>query len=323
MPRALLTDRMWDLWVRPIAHLFTDAGWEIVHSRHKYPMTVAQIREQLPGIHALMCNDRDEVTAHAIAAGDVLKVISRTGVGYDNVDVAAAAARGIAVTITPGTNAETVADMVFGLMLGLSRQIAYADRRMRIGRWGPLDNHELWRKTLGLVGFGRIGQAVARRARGFDLTVLAVEPQPNAVAVRNLGVELTDLESLLRRADFVSLHVPGGPATAKLINARTLAWMRPTACLINTARGSLVDEEALHAALTEGRLAGAAVDVWDPEPPDMASPLLVLDNVIATPHLAGNSLESRHRMGVMAVQNCLAALTGTLDRDVVVAGPGA
>ena len=320
MPAVLLTDRMWEGWVQPIAQLFTDAGWTIVHSKYKYPLTSAQIREQLTGVHAFMSNDRDAVTAEAFAGADALKVISRTGVGFDNVDVAAAARQGVAVTITPGANAETVADMVFGLMLGLGRQIAYADRRMRVGMWGQIDNREAWKKTLAIVGFGRVGQAVARRARGFAMRVLAVEPFPDPAAVASAGVTLVDLETALREADFVTLHAPATPDAHKLINATTLALMKPTAYLINTARGQLVDEEALYEALLAERIAGAALDVWDPEPPDTKSPLLVLDSVIATPHIAGNSLESRTRMGVMAVENCINALAGRLSPDVVVNG---
>ena len=318
MPKALLTDRMWNGWVEDVAHLFEDADWEIVHSKHRYPMSAAQIREQLPGIHALMANDRDEVTAAALEGADVLKVVSRTGVGYDNVDLAAASARGIAVTITPAANAETVADAAFGLMLAVGRRIVHNDRRMRFGRWEQTIGSDVWGKTLGIVGFGRIGQAVARRGRAFEMRVLAVEPQPDLEAVRSLGVELTDLETALRESDYVSLHAPATPETHGLINARTLALMRPTAYLVNTARGPLVDEEALYEALRSGALAGAGLDVWDPEPPDPASPLLQLENVVATPHVAGGSHESKRRAAQQAIQNCLDAVAGRLPPEVVV-----
>ena len=229
---------------------------------------------------------------------------------------------GIAVTITPQANFETVADATFGLMLALSRRLVLDDRQMRFERWDQPTAHDVWSKTLGIVGLGRIGQAVARRARGFEMPILAAEPAPNMDAVEALGVKLTDVDTLLREADIVTLHVPAMPETYKLINAERLALMKPTALLINTARGSLVDEDALYEALTTDRLAGAALDVFDPEPPDPRSPLLMLENVVVTPHIAGVSEESSRRMGTQAIQNCIDAFEGRLSPDAVVNSVG-
>ncbi len=322
MPRVLVTDRMWNNWVSPRRHMFEDAGWEIVRSKYPFPMTAAQIREQLPGIDAAMASSQEDYSDAALEGADRLKVIARTGVGYEYIDVQAAARRGIAVTITPQANFETVADGTFGLMLALSRRIVMSDRQMRFERWEQLANHDVWAKTLGIVGFGRIGRAVARRARGFEMRSLVAEPYPDMDAVEALGVELTDLDTLLRESDFVTLHVPAMPETYKLMNAERLALMKPSAVLINTARGSLVDEDALYEALTTDRLAGAALDVFDPEPPDPQSPLLLLENVVVTPHIAGMSEESNDRMGVQAIQNCIDALNGRLSPDAIVNGVG-
>lgn len=322
MPRVLVTDRMWNKWVGPLNHVFEEAGWEIVHSKYPYPLTAEQIREQLPGIDAAMASSQEDYSDAALEGADRLKVISRAGVGYEDIDVEAAARRGIVVTITPQANFETVADATFGLMLALSRRLVLADRNMRFERWDQPTAYDVWSKTLGIVGLGRIGQAVARRARGFEMPILAVEPAPNMDAVEALGVELTDLATLLRESDFVTLHVPAMPETYKLINTERLALMKPTALLINTARGSLVDEDALYEALTTDRLAGAALDVFDPEPPDAESPLVMLENVVVTPHIAGMSEESGGRMGIQAIRNCIDAVEGRLSPDAVVNSVG-
>ena len=237
-----------------------------------------------------------------------LKVIALRGVGYDSVDVLAATARGIPVAVAPGFT-DSVADYVFGLLLAVARQVAQADRVVRGGRWEVLVSTNIAGKTLGIIGLGRIGKAVARRARGFDMPILATDVvQDEAFAVAH-GVEYVTLEELLRRADMVSINAPLQGDTRHLIDAQALASMKPTAYLINTARGDLVDEAALAASLRAGRLAGAGLDVFHDEPLQ-DSPLRGLDNVVLSPHLAAYSREGLRETGVLAARAVLAVLAG-------------
>ena len=237
-----------------------------------------------------------------------LKVIALRGVGYDSVDVSAATARGIPVAVAPGFT-DSVADYVFGLLLAVARQVAQADRVVRGGRWEVLVSTNIAGKTLGIIGLGRIGKAVARRARGFDMPILATDVVQDEAFAAAHGVEYVTLEELLRRADIVSINAPLQGDTRHLIDAQALASMKPTAYLINTARGDLVDEAALAAALRAGRLAGAGLDVFHDEPLQ-DSPLRGLDNVVLSPHLAAYSREGLHETGVLAARAVLAVLAG-------------
>lgn len=237
-----------------------------------------------------------------------LKVIALRGVGYDSVDVSAATARGIPVAVAPGFT-DSVADYVFGLLLAVARQVAQADRVVRGGRWEVLVSTNIAGKTLGIIGLGRIGKAVARRARGFDMPILATDVVQDEAFAAAHGVEYVTLEELLRRADMVSINAPLQVDTRHLIDAQALASMKPTAYLINTARGDLVDEAALAAALRAGRLAGAGLDVFHDEPLQ-DSPLRGLDNVVLSPHLAAYSREGLRETGVLAARAVLAVLAG-------------
>ena len=237
-----------------------------------------------------------------------LKVIALRGVGYDSVDVSAATARGIPVAVAPGFT-DSVADYVFGLLLAVARQVAQADRVVRGGRWEVLVSTNIAGKTLGIIGLGRIGKAVARRARGFDMPILATDVVQDEAFAAAHGVEYVTLEELLRRADMVSINAPLQGDTRHLIDAQALASMKPTAYLINTARGDLVDEAALAAALRAGRLAGAGLDVFHDEPLQ-DSPLRGLDNVVLSPHLAAYSREGLRETGVLAARAVLAVLAG-------------
>jgi glyoxylate reductase len=265
----------------------------------------------------LLCLLTDRVDAALIRSCPRLRAISSVSVGVDHVDLAAATARGIPVGFTPGVLTETTADLAFALLLAAARRIGEAERWLRRGewtearRWEPdlLLGRDVHGATLGLVGLGAIGLAVARRARGFGMRVLgwSRRPKPEAVA---LGVEPVALDELLARSDFVSVHVAATAETRRLIGAAALARMQPGAILVNTARGEVVDEDALVAALRAGRLAGAALDVYarEPLPPD--SPLLALENVVLTPHIGSASVATRTRMAELAVDNLLAGLAG-------------
>ena len=250
------------------------------------------------------------------AAGGQLRVVSNYAVGFDNVDVAACARRGVAVGNTPGVLTETTADLAWALLMAAARRLPESDRYVRGGRWktwGPLlllgpDVHGA---TIGIVGFGRIGQAVARRAQGFGMQILYhdVHPLPDEVTAP-LGATYLPLEALLAQSDFVSLHVNLSPVTRHLINTQTLAWMKPTAVLVNTSRGPVVDQAALAEALRDGVIWAAALDVTDPEPIPMDDPLVELDNCLIVPHIASASRATRARMAQMAAANLLAGVRG-------------
>jgi len=250
------------------------------------------------------------------AAGPGLRVVSNYAVGFDNIDVAACARRGVAVGNTPGVLTETTADLAWALLMAAARRLPEGDRYVRGGRWktwGPLlllgpDVHGA---TIGIVGFGRIGQAVARRAQGFGMTILYhdVQPVPDEVTMP-LGATYLPLEALLPRSDFVSLHVNLSDLTRHLMNATTLALMKPTAILVNTSRGPVVDQRALAEALSDGTIAAAALDVTDPEPISMDDPLVGLDNCLIVPHIASASRATRGRMAAMAAANLLAGVRG-------------
>ena len=250
------------------------------------------------------------------AAGPQLRVVSNYAVGHDNVDVAACARRGIAVGNTPGVLTETTADLAWALLMAAARRLPEADRYVRAGRWrtwGPLlllgpDVHGA---TIGIVGFGRIGQAVARRAQGFGMEILYhdVHRPPDEITAP-LGATWVSLEDLLARSDFVSLHVNLTDETRHLINAYTLAAMKPTAVLVNTSRGSVIDQFALADALRDGVIWAAGLDVTDPEPIPMDDPLVGLDNCLIVPHIASASRTTRGKMAAMAAANLVAGVRG-------------
>jgi lactate dehydrogenase-like 2-hydroxyacid dehydrogenase len=250
------------------------------------------------------------------AAGPQLRVVSNYAVGFDNIDVAACASRGVAVGNTPGVLTETTADLAWALLMAAARRLPEGDRYVRAGQWktwGPLlllgpDVHGA---TIGIVGFGRIGQAVARRARGFGMRILYhdVQEVPERVAM-DLGASYRPLEGLLAESDFVTLHVNLSPATRHLISADSLGWMKPTAVLVNTSRGPVVDQVALADALRRGVIAAAALDVTDPEPIPMDDPLVGMDNCLIVPHIASASRATRAKMAEMAAANLLAGVRG-------------
>jgi phosphoglycerate dehydrogenase-like enzyme len=259
------------------------------------------------------------VTARVLAHARTLKVIAIRGVGYDSVDIAATTAGGIPVIIAPGFT-ESVADYTFALMLAVTRRVALADRIVRDGRWEVLVSTNICGKTLGIVGLGRIGKAVARRAHGFDMTILATDVVQDEAFARQYGVTYLPLPELLQRADIVSINAPLSGETRHLIDDLALGLMKPTTVLINTARGGLVDEHALAAALREGRLAGAGLDVFHHEPL-LHNPFAGLDNVVLSPHLAAYSREGLRETGLLAAQGVVAVLGGGRPAPAVVVNP--
>jgi D-3-phosphoglycerate dehydrogenase len=256
------------------------------------------------------------VTARVIDAAKRLRIVARHGVGVDAVDVAAATRRGIVVTTTGSENAAAVAEYTFALMLALLRKVAQADRGMREGRWerDPLVGFELDGATLGVVGYGAIGRRVARQAHGFGMRVLACDP--NVRSVEQAWVSLASLDELLARSDVVTLHVRLADETRRLLDARRIALMKPTAFLVNTSRGEVVDEAALHAALASHAIAGAALDTYEHEPLAAASPLRALDSVVLSPHVAGQTEAAVQRVARTAAQSIVDELAGRRPRHV-------
>jgi glyoxylate reductase len=273
--------------------------------------------EAVRGVEGLLSLLTDTIDAAVMdAAGPQLKVISNYAVGYNNIDVKAATARGIAVGNTPGVLTDTTADFAFTLLMAAARRVVEGADYVRAGRWktwGPtlLLGRDIHHSTLGLIGFGRIGKGMARRATGFDMRILYHDPYciDDPVA-RELGAQHVDLDTLYAESDFISVHVPLLPATRHLIGAAALARMKSTAILINTSRGPVVDPAALYRALRDGEIAYAALDVTEPEPIGVDSPLLTLPNCIIVPHIASASVATRGKMASMAAENLLAGLRG-------------
>ncbi len=278
-------------------------------------LTPADLRAAVAGKRAVVCQLTDHIDAAFMDSGSRLEVIANVAVGYDNIDIAAATQRGIVVTNTPGVLTDTTADLAFTLMLSAARRIAEADRFLRSGRWQQWEidmmvGHDIHGHTLGILGFGRIGQGMARRAAGFGMRILYHDAvRADADVERDCGAAYVDLETLLREADFLSLHVPLTDATRHLIGAPELGLMKPTAVLVNTSRGPVVDEAALVEALASGAVASAGLDVFESEPA-VHPGLLKLDNVVLVPHIGSASIKTRTRMCTMAAENAAAVLRG-------------
>jgi D-3-phosphoglycerate dehydrogenase len=267
--------------------------------------------EQVSDATALVVRNQTAVDAELLQRASRLKVVGRLGVGVDNIDLKAAAARGVTVVTARGANAVAVAEYVFACLLHFAKALSAVDDAVRRGRWDrTLGGSELWGKTLGIVGLGDIGQRVAMRARAFGMEVMAADPVASEThwAVMELGVKLTDLPTLLSSADFVTLHLPLTPETYHLVGKKELYLMKPTAYLINAARGGIVDEAALAEALTQGRLRGAALDVREVEPPPAADPLAHVPQLLLTSHIAGLTEEAGVRVAMAVAEGVAKAL---------------
>lgn len=303
-PKAFITRVLPDKGLRLIKDFCDIDVWPA-----DLPPTRAELLEHVTAVDGLLSLLTDEVDAQVMDAASNLRVISNCAVGVDNVDLAAATARRIPVGNTPDVLTDATADMAFALLLAASRRLVEGLNFVRAGKWqtwelGLLLGADLAGATLGIVGFGRIGKAVARRAAGFGLRVVYCDPS----VPPELGAIPVSLDELLRKSDFVTLHVPLTDATRHMINAETLSKMKPGAVLVNTARGPIVDLEALHGALKSRHLLAAGLDVTEPEPINAENPLLGLDNCIIVPHLGSASLWTRDRMALLAAENLIAGL---------------
>ena len=285
------------------------------------PPSKQEIIEGTRGKDALICLLTDKIDSEVMNASSNLKIIANYAAGYDNIDIDEATKRGIFVTNTPGVLTETVADLAWALILAAARRIVEGDKFMRGGKfkgWAPmlLLGSDVYGKTLGIVGAGRIGQAVAKRAKGFNMRILYYSRKRKENFEKECNAEYVDLETLLREADFISLHTPLTPETYHMIGEKELKMMKSSAYLINTGRGKCVDEKALVKALKEGWIRGAALDVFENEP-EIEPELKELENVVLTPHIGSASYETRSRMAVMVAENVLAALKGKIPPNCI------
>jgi glyoxylate reductase len=306
------------------------AGLEILRQAHPdfqmnpedRVLTPPELLEKVEGVDALLTLLTDKIDAEVLdAAGPKLKIVANMAVGFDNIDLAAATARSVMVTNTPGVLTDATADHAWALLFAVARRIPESEKFLRAGKfknWGPLLflGGDVTGRTLGIVGAGRIGHAVATKSRGFNMRVLYADEVPNTKLEQEIDARKVSLEELLRQSDFVSIHVPLLPSTTHLINATSLRMMKKTAYLINTSRGPVIDEAALAEALKNGVIAGAALDVFENEPA-VHPELLKLENVVLTPHIASATIATRSKMATMAAENLIAGLAGQKPPNLV------
>lgn len=308
-PHVFVTRQLPSATLEPLAALCNLEVWE-----DHLPPPYTVITEKAKTIDGLLCLLTDKIDANLMDNAPNLKVISNMAVGYDNIDVTSATKRGIPVGNTPGVLTETTADFAFALLMSVARRIPEAQQYVKDGHWQTwhptiLSGQDIYGATLGIIGLGRIGEAVARRANGFGMRILYHDDRIQAVATE-LGAEKIELDELLQQSDFVSLHVPLLEQTHHLISTRELQLMKPTAILINTARGGVLDLKALYNALKNNDILAAGLDVTDPEPIPMDDPLLTLNNCVVMPHIASASVATRTKMAEIAVSNVIAGISG-------------
>ena len=307
-PKVYVTRRVPDAGLDKVMAACDAEVWQ-----GELPVPRDVLLEKVQDVDGLYCLLTERIDGELLDAAPDLKVVSNYAVGFNNIDVAACTARGIAVGNTPGVLTETTADFAFALLMAVARRVTEGVQYVQDGKWatwGPqlLLGVDVAGATLGIVGFGRIGQAMARRGKGFDMRVLYADPY--ATDVDPELAEAVELDTLLATSDFVSVHVPLTDETRHMIDAAALAKMKESAVLINTARGPVVDPDALYDALAAGRLTGAGLDVTEPEPIPVDHPLVDLPNCVITPHIASASIATRNKMAVIAAENLLAGLAG-------------
>jgi len=310
-PIVYVTRRIPDAGLKKLQELF-----EVKVHEGQMPPTHEELMREVKGVDALLPLLTDKIDAEVMdAAGKKLKVIANYAVGFNNINVKAATDRGILVTNTPGVLTETTADLTWALLMAISRRIVEADKFLRAGKWKTWEPQlllgaDVHGKTLGIIGLGRIGTGVARRAKGFNMRILTTTPNPNEPNAKEVGAEIVPLEKLLRESDFISIHVPLNERTRGMLGEKQFAMMKPTAFIINTARGEIIDEKVMIRTLQEKRIAGAALDVYEKEPIGVDYALIGLSNVILMPHIGSASRETRDMMAVIAADNIIAVLKG-------------
>jgi len=316
VPKILITSTSFGKRIKAPLEVLQAKDYELRFNDLGRPLQPEELIERLARCEGCIAG-LDYFTADVFEAVPGLRVVARYGAGVDRVDLDAAVRAGVTVTNTPTANSDSVADLAVGLMLAVARTIPLADRTVRGGQWKNMYGMSLAGKTVGLVGYGRIGSRVAQRVKGFDCPVIVHDPFLDAEVARRDGVKLVALEELLATADFISLHLPVTEATQGMIGAAQLAQMKPKAILINTARGEVVDQDALLAAVREGRIGGAGLDAHAEEPPNAAL-FEGLDNIVLTPHMGGYTEEALYNMAMGSVDNLCAFFEGEEPPNVVV-----
>jgi phosphoglycerate dehydrogenase-like enzyme len=301
MPSVLIGPYLLRNQPGPFRKLLADAGFEIIDPVGDFALTADELREYLPRADAMLAGG-ERLTTEMFDIAPWLRVVARTGVGYDLIDLKAASSHNVVVTITPGTNQDSVAEQTFALLLALCRGIVRNNRTIHQGGWNRQLVAPVRGKTLGLVGLGRIGQAVAVRARAFGMKIVAYDPLADGAFDDRYQIRRVSLDDLLGQSDIVSLHAPLTESTRGMVNRTFLAKMRPGSMLLNTARGGLIVESDLRDSLVSGHLAAAGLDVLNHEPPEPGNPLLGLSNVVLSPHIAGTDQQSMSDMAVLAAQ---------------------
>jgi glyoxylate reductase len=317
-PTVLVTRRYPDGSTQPLLA----AGLGVDQWQPEEPMSRETLLAKVSGVHGILASITERIDQELLDHAPALQVVAEYGVGYDNIDVDACTRRRVVVCNTPGVLAETTADLAWSLLLGIGRRIGEAIQYVKDGQWqgwspNVLLGADVHHRTLGIVGLGAIGWQVARRALGFDMRVLYFSAHAHPELEAQAPIQRVDLETLLRESDFVCIHAALTPETRRMFGAAQFQQMKPTAYLINVARGGLVDSEALYAACRDGEIAGAALDVTDPEPISATDPLLRLPNVIVVPHIGSSSVATRIRMGTLASENIVAVLAGNAPPSAV------
>jgi glyoxylate reductase len=317
-PKVYITRRILDDQLALIENVCEVEMW----GDQEVPVPYEVLESSIGDVDGLLCLLTDRIDAALLDKAKHLKVISNMAVGYNNIDVAAATERGIMVTNTPGVLTETTADLTFALLMATARRMTESSEFLRKGEWQTwspmlLTGQDIYGATLGIVGMGRIGEAVARRAKGFDMKIVYHNRTRKPDVESELGATWVDMESLLKASDFVCVLTPYTAETANLIGRRELALMKKSAILINTARGGIVNEEALYEALSDGTIWAAGLDVFEKEPVSPDHPLLTLPNVTALPHIGSASIRTRRRMMELSVEHLLAAISGQRPKNVV------
>ncbi|MFQ7107771.1 MAG: phosphoglycerate dehydrogenase [Neglectibacter timonensis] len=304
--KVLVTARSFGTADHKAVELLEANGCEVIKLVAADGPVPEQLRRELPGADAVIAG-LEEYDSELISSSKNLKIISRYGVGYDRVDLRAAADRGIAVTITPGANGDSVADMAVALMMDCARNVTYMDNGIKSKNQVRPSGVEMWEKTVGIVGAGRIGKGVAKRCMGFNMRILCYDQYQDEKFAKECGAEYVDLETLIRESDFITIHSPLTPDTENMFSTAQFRAMKKDAILVNTARGGIVDEEALYEALKNGEIRGAGLDATMAEPP-YESRLCTLPNCILTPHAGAATKEASSKMSLMAAQNVLDVL---------------
>lgn len=303
----------------PAVKLMEQFAGEIVFNPYDHPLAEGEILPLLEGVDGYIAG-LDYITENVInKAPDTLKVISRYGVGFERVDIKAAGEKGIIVTNTPGANSESVADMAIGLMLAAARKITFLDSQVKAGRWPRTSGKEIYKKTMGILGLGAIGKAVALRAKGFSMDILAYDPYFDENFAGEHKIKKCTLEEVISSSDFITLHLPVTESTRNIIDEDSIKNMKDGVVIINTSRGGLINEQAMYNGLKSGKIAGLGLDAFDKEPPENSA-LFEFENVIATPHAGAHTAEAVDKMALMSAENAIAVLSGKECRYIVNSG---